>query len=146
MNIVTELAKRFHNTFFNLNSNELPANAHVDVRDLGMVARYNRQYNPQDGWGLFMLEQVNAQTKAHDAFKVTEEGYTYFEVRLSDAIQTFFRERTELIVTRETIVKMISEAHEKANYYSYLADLCMKYESAKMPHLTPLFPITRTFN
>jgi hypothetical protein len=144
MNSIQTLVKRFSDTFFNLNAatnEEL-----VDVRDLGMVARFTGTINPLDGWLFFVTETVNANERSHDAFKVTEEGYSYFEVRLIDAIQTFFRERSNLVVSRETIYRMEREANKFPDYYSQLAKRCQEYEASHAPNAVPINPVKRTIN
>jgi hypothetical protein len=146
MDRIQTLVKRLSDSFFNMNNTAMPANAVVDVRDLGMVARFTGTINPMDGWLFFITETVNANERIHDAFKVTEEGYTYYEARLIDAIQTFFRERTGLVVSRETIYKMEREAYKLAGYYSQLAQRCQVYEEQHAPNSVPVNPIKRTIN
>jgi hypothetical protein len=143
---IQELAKRFHDTFFNLNNHEVSGNMHVDARDIGMVARYTGTINPNDGWLFFITDAVTANERQHDAFKITEEGYTRFEARLLDAIQTNFRERTGLVVSLESIYKMEREANAKADYYSQLAKRCEAYEASHAPNSVPVNPIKRTIN
>lgn len=146
MNIVSELAKRFTDTFFNLNSNVLPSNVHVDARDIGMVARYTGTINPNDGWLFFITDLVAANERLPDAFKLADDGYTRYEWRVIEAIQTNFRERTGLVVSLETIYKMEREAYVKPDYYSQLAKRCEAYEASHAPNSVPLNPPKRTIN
>lgn len=144
MNSIQTLVKRFSDTFFNMNA--IPSNAVVDIRDLGMVARFTGTINPLDGWLFFVTETVNANERSHDAFKVTEDGFTYFEARLIEAIQNFFRARTELVVSRETIYRMEREANKFPDYYSQLAKRCHEYEVSHAPHAVPINQVKRTIN
>ena len=146
MELLQNLVRGVYNTFFNFNGAMDPNNVPVDARDIGMVARYDRQLNPFDGWGFFVMEAVNKHHKAHDAFKITEEGYTRFEERLYADIQDFFRERTGIVVSRETIHQMELAASKFPDYYTQLAVACMKYEASHAPNLVPIYPVVRTLN
>lgn len=144
MNSIQTLVKRFSDTFFNMNA--VSSEELVDARDVGMVARYTGTINPLDGWLFFVTDTVNANERTHDAFKVTEDGFTYFEARLIDAIQTFFRDRTALVVSRETIYRMERDANKFPDYYSQLAKRCQEYEISHAPHAVPINQVKRTIN
>ena len=129
MQLVKTAALVIYNNFFNLASAR-PADMTTDVRDLPMPTRFTNTDNPQGGWAYFVMETINREQKAKDAFKVTEEGYTRFEKRVYEAIQTNFRERNGLIVTIDTIERMEREANNFPNYYGRLATSLFKYEQS----------------
>ena len=146
MELLQNLALGIYKTFFNFSKPMDVADLPVDARDVGMVARYNRPLNPFDGWGFFIMETANKHHKAPDAFKITEDGYTRFEERLYADIQAFFRERTGIVVSRETIHQMELAATKFPDYYTRLSIACMEYEAKHAPNMVPIYPVVRTLN
>lgn len=146
MEVIQNLARRIYNTYFNILGPMKASDLAVDARDIGMVARYNRPLNPFDGWGFFVMETINSEHKAPDAFKITEEGYTRFEVRVYTTIQQYFRERTGLVVPLETIYKMEKQARDFPDYYTRLAIACMNYEASHAPDQVPVNALERAMH
>ena len=129
MQLVQNAIKSFYDTFFNFNAVQKSEEV-VDVRDMPMVTRFTCTSNPQNGWGYFILDAVGKEHRERDAFKITEEGYTYYEARLYAAIQENFRKRNGLVVTLETIEGFEREAAKHPDYYTRLAVACNEYESS----------------
>lgn len=130
------LANNFIFTWFNalLNSNAYnPKTAPVDRRDIGMVARFDKPSTPFDGWGMIVLDTVNKHQKAHDAFKITEDGYTYYEERIASDMQACFKSRTGLIVDIVAIKQMEIVASKCSDYYSQIAKQCLEFEKMHAP-------------
>jgi hypothetical protein len=129
MQLVQNVLKSFYDTFFNMNAAPKGEEL-VDVRDLPMATRFTCTDNPFNGWGYFIMDAANKEHRERDAFKITEEGYTYYEARLYAAIQQEFQKRHRLVVTLETIERFEREAAKHPDYYSRLAIACMEYEKS----------------
>jgi hypothetical protein len=129
MQLAKSALKSFYDTFFNFNA-AYKGEEVVDIRDMPMVTRFTMTNNPQDGWGFFILDAVNKEHRERDAFKITEEGYTYYEARLYAAIQENFRNRNGLVVKLETIERFEREAAKHPDYYTRLAIACNEYEKS----------------
>lgn len=129
MQLARNALKSFYDTFFNFNAVQKGEEL-VDVRDMPMATRFTCTDNPQNGWGYFILDAVNKEQRERDAFKITEEGYTYFEARLYAAIQENFRNRNGIVVKIETIERMERDAAKHNDYYTRLAVACNEYEKS----------------
>lgn len=130
MQLVKNTISKLYHSFLNMNIN--PRTDLVDIQDIGMVARYNKPCNPFDGWGFMIVDAVNSNHKKLDAFKVTEEGFTFYEERLFSDIQQYFLERTGLVVPRTVIEEIERNASGHVDYYTQMANSCLLYEKANM--------------
>lgn len=129
MQLVQNVLRSFYDTFFNMNAVQKGEEV-FDACDMPMATRFTCTSNPFNGWGYFIMDAANKEHRERDAFKITEEGYTYYEARLYAAIQQEFQRRNRLVVTLETIEKFEREAAKHPDYYSRLAISCQKYEDA----------------
>lgn len=129
MQLVQNVLKSFYDTFFNMNAVQ-KVDEVVDIRDMPMATRFTCTDNPINGWGYFVMDAANKEHRERDAFKITEEGYTYYEARLYAAIQAEFQRRNRLVVTLETIERFERDAAKHPDYYTRLAIACNEYEKA----------------
>jgi len=129
MQLVQNAIKSFYDTFFNFNA-PMKGQEVVDVRDIPMATRFTCTDNPQNGWGYFIMDAANKEHRERDAFKITEDGYTYYEARLYAVIQQEFRKRNGIVVSLETIERFERMAAKHPDYYTRLAVACNEYEKS----------------
>ena len=114
----------------NLLTTEIANATYVDSRDIGMATRFSPKFNPLTDGTIFIMESVHKNQKKLDAFKITEDGYTYYEARLYSEIQEKFKDANG-IIPFETLHTWNNETSKFSDYYSRLAKLCLNYHNSK---------------